>query len=139
MAKIKKFAKEYIAKILRKLEKSRKHKDRRHDDTPGSSSTPISKSGSLDTSPDAPLPNLTLADVLGVGADDEDYEEGQLDEEPSPQETQTSARPGSPSPSGSSSSRMVSDPRIRHRNEESGWDPSTLLSGPADRGLGISC
>ncbi|THH26928.1 hypothetical protein EUX98_g7264 [Antrodiella citrinella] len=80
--KIKKFAKEYIAKILRKLEKKHKSKGG-PDDTPGSSSTPGMPHGALHDSKDAPLSLADVVDMDGDDDDDDDAEEGEINEPPS--------------------------------------------------------
>ena len=84
------------------------------------------------------MPSLTLADIVDMGDDGDDDGDDAGEQDESPEEPHTVESP----PASSSSRPMssaVSDPRIRHRNEEVGWDPSARLSVPTDRGLGVSC
>ncbi|KAH9943768.1 hypothetical protein B0H21DRAFT_865088 [Amylocystis lapponica] len=145
VVKIKKFAKEYIAKVLRKLEKSgqRRKPSSTADSTAAASmsasaSTPdtFADAGGVDES-------LDFLDITGDGmdVDDPDEEMGDGEDEspqlePSPQDSE-SPQDGTPQ-----SDRVVavsvSDPRLRHRQEESGWDPDKEKVGVYS-GLGIFC
>ncbi|KAI0776743.1 hypothetical protein BD413DRAFT_469039 [Trametes elegans] len=113
-AKIKKFAKEYIAKVLRKLEKSGQR--RKPTSTAGSSSTPTGAD-------DLIVSAATLADVMDLDPHDNDDDEG---DEPADGEADDdhdrASRSGSPEDgagSGETSPTVVADPRIRHRASSS--------------------
>lgn len=131
-AKIKKFVKEYIAKVLRKVEKSKRK--------PSSSGHPHNHSDTLPT---------TNADLLGADDDGKEVEMTMLVEQAmdlgsdddacmdEPEEMQHSSDEAGPSPMEGVSERppdsvtpvtppdhtLLLDPRLRHRPDESGWDP----------------
>lgn len=115
-AKIKKFAKEYIAKMMRKLDKpNHRHKDsssRSHRDRDASTSTKHSPEDDGQHSP----PH----DIMDVDDDHEDSEgsnyAGSPDESRSNEERSSLGHPLPPRPA------AVADPRIRRRKESSGWD-----------------
>ena len=133
--KIKKFAKEYIAKILRKLDKKRRESGGGSGPAPAAST---STSTSTPTETEASLA-ATVADVMDLDGPDDGDDDGDVDgdrdvdmdgadlqqtpEHASPlpdSETPTSDSLGTPS---SAAGAVVSDPRLRHRKEECGWDP----------------
>lgn len=101
VAKIKKFAKEYITKLLRKLEKRQKSNS-----SVASSSHPESSSMSGIHDED------TLADADGW-ADRDTGAPGPWTPDDKDSSPQSSSIPDPPA-----------DPRMRFRREESGWDPS---------------
>ena len=117
-SKIKKFSKEYIAKVLRKLEKSGKR--RKPVSTAGSSSTPDSRLDNDDTV----VPAATVDEVMGFDAQD-DNDNGDLNgddwhngaDDDCHREDGGVSGSGSPddvvSGSGQTSPTLVSDPRIR--------------------------
>ncbi|KAI0354309.1 SET domain-containing protein [Trametes cingulata] len=113
--KIKKFAKEYIAKILRKLEKSGQR--RKPSSTSASSSTPNGQGGADDSIISA----ATVADVMDMDLHD-------VDDDDHPDDDDRGSGSGSPEEGGSgeTSPTVVSDPRIRHRassrEDDSAWD-----------------
>ncbi|KAI0790974.1 hypothetical protein C8Q75DRAFT_716161 [Abortiporus biennis] len=77
-AKIKKFAKEYIVKVLRKMEKKRRSSEQHSERTPsgsGSTSTP-GHHGSDDMQEDHSLPDIPLEDVMDVDIDEEEDDDG---------------------------------------------------------------
>ncbi|KAI0628512.1 hypothetical protein C8Q77DRAFT_1148962 [Trametes polyzona] len=121
--KIKKFAKEYIAKVLRKLEKSGQR--RKPSSNTASSSTPDANGGADDSIVSA----ATVADVMDLDHNDNDEDED--DHDPADEDDRGSGS-GSPEAGGSgqTSPNVVSDPRIRHRaspssatkDDESTWD-----------------
>ncbi|KZT68078.1 hypothetical protein DAEQUDRAFT_766652 [Daedalea quercina L-15889] len=138
VVKIKKFAKEYIAKILRKMEKKRRESGGGPSSAStlqGTSASPSVMSPSLegegaDADTEASLA-ATVADVMDLdGPDDGDDDMDMDDAEQTPEqasplpesETPTSDSVGTPS---SSTATAVSDPRLRHRKEECGWDPNS--------------
>lgn len=120
--KIKKFAKEYIAKVLRKLEKKRRES--------GGGSTPAA-SASASTPPETEASlAATVADVMDLDGDDD----GDMDMDMDGADLQQTPEHASPLPDSetppsdsfgtpSSESALVGDPRLRHRKEECGWDP----------------
>ena len=148
VAKIKKFAKDYIHKILRKLEKNKKSKSsssspshRKSDITPsgsGSISTPCQNdSGSIREDPS--LPDISLEDMMDIDemvgsvnghGDDEDGDADSIHRVSPTADDSLDAGEPDQTPASTSSSTAVSDPRMRHRNEESGWDPSRRISIP---------
>ncbi|TCD67121.1 histone methyltransferase set2 [Steccherinum ochraceum] len=138
VVKIKKFAKDYIAKVLRRAEKKHKSKTDEQDNSPGSSSMHMQYNDAQGSSRDAPL---SLADVVDMDDHEEDGEDEHSERgDVSPEDQQGSGSAG-PSPPESMLSSSISDPRMRHLNEESGWDPTATasISGPSDLGLEISC
>ncbi|KAI0830234.1 hypothetical protein BC628DRAFT_1313213 [Trametes gibbosa] len=122
-AKIKKFAKDYIAKILRKLEKSGQR--RKPSSTVVSSSTPDGKAGADDSFVTAE----TVADVMDLDPNDNDQDEDDHMDDEGDEEDRGSGS-GSPEDGGSgeTSPTVVADPRIRHRasstskDDDSSWD-----------------
>ncbi|KAJ6630080.1 hypothetical protein B0H10DRAFT_1984899 [Mycena sp. CBHHK59/15] len=131
VTKIKKFAKEYIAKVVRKLEKSG-HKKR-----PPFSSATQATSSNLDTpnsadGADAAAPEMTVEEAMDMepGSDSEgegeDGEEGdrrmEVDETGDPPAVNA---PATPMTEISVQAQPASDPRRRPPNEDPGcrWDP----------------
>lgn len=138
-AKMKKFAKEYVAKIMRKLEKSHRHKgfsSSSHLEREASTSTKHSPHGEEHASPaddamdvdddheqsDGELDADAEGEVDGEG----EFEGEGLNHAPSPDYTPPASAsklqqqfPFHPLPSKPES---VADPRIRRRKEGSGWD-----------------
>lgn len=124
--KIKKFAKEYIAKILRKLEKSGQR--RKPSSTTASSSTPDG-AGADDSVASA----AAVADVMDLDPDEtyEDHDD-QGDDDHDEQGDEDDGASGSGSPedggSGETSPTVVADPRIRHpasstsKDDDGSWD-----------------
>ncbi|OJT15697.1 Histone-lysine N-methyltransferase, H3 lysine-36 specific [Trametes pubescens] len=124
--KIKKFAKEYIAKILRKLEKSGQR--RKPSSTTASSSTPDGAAAE-----DSIASAAAVADVMDLDPDEtyEDHDD-QGDEDHDEQGDEDDGASGSGSPeeggSGKTSPTVVADPRIRHRasstskDDDASWD-----------------
>lgn len=135
--KIKKFAKEYIHKILRKLDKNKKPKSfssHRQLYPSASASTSTPGQNDMDGLEEGPfLPEMSLEDTMDIdemvriviGAERGDGgEDDESAHHPSPDESLDAGEPDQ-TPASTSSSRAMSDPRARHRNEESGWDPSS--------------
>lgn len=125
MIKIKKFAKEYIAKVLHKLEKAGKR--RKPMSTAASSSTPDSRADN----DDAAVPDAIVDDIMDLRPDDDDEDADINDKDVSDDEDQDEDRHGNGSgPSGSGSPEdpavssgdtpptQVSDPRIRSGPEK---------------------
>ncbi|CAL1698157.1 unnamed protein product [Somion occarium] len=124
-AKIKKFAKEYIVKVLRKMEKKRRESSsgKNGESSSMTTSTPDDLPGE-DLHGDNSLPDISLEDVMDI--DGGDYNGQTYNEEPSPEE---------PSPEGQEDShssvssrdpirfklRTTIDPR-RHRSSDSDHD-----------------
>ncbi|KAH9921134.1 uncharacterized protein B0H18DRAFT_1022078, partial [Fomitopsis serialis] len=120
--KIKKFAKEYIAKILRKADKKRR-------ESGGGGAGPASASPS---SPSMLSPSVSgegadlaaaVADVMDLDGPDDADENMEMDMDASPladSETPPSDAGGTPA---QTPPALVGDPRLRHRREECGWDP----------------
>ena len=140
-AKIKKFAKEYIAKILRKLEKSgQRRKPSSSNGAAGSSATPDGIGGGAD---DLIVTEATVADVMDLDPHDEPDEDDNGDEEhldgehadDEPGDNDRASGSGSPEDgagSGETSPTVVSDPRTRHRPSSrdgggSAWDAEVDL------------
>lgn len=175
-AKIKKFAKEYIVKVLRKLEKSKSkqspskpssshHRDREQDrgrsghEPSGSGPSPDGhrhgEDGDVDVDADGGCEDLDGDDVamvmsveqamdLGSDSEDGDHTRGpdgdaemdlqhssdEGDHDPSPMEGVSSHvhPPASVSvtPITPPHQQQTLDPRLKHRGEESGWDPDAI-------------
>ncbi|KAH9894001.1 hypothetical protein C8Q73DRAFT_498617 [Cubamyces lactineus] len=135
-AKIKKFAKEYIAKILRKLEKSgQRRKPSSSNGAAGSSATPdgLGGSGGAD---DLIVTEATVADVMDLDPHDEpDEDDNGEDEHGDDDRASGSGSPEDGAGSGETSPTVVSDPRTRHRassREDGGnaWDAEVNLQKP---------
>ncbi|KZT03301.1 SET domain-containing protein [Laetiporus sulphureus 93-53] len=157
--KIKKFAKEYIAKVLRKLEKPDDRRASGSRSKPSStandsSSVAASCSGSI-LAPDESMPVISVDDMMDIdGSDHEEDEghdqdmadgEGEVDSPDQHDSPPESVSPEStPLPPQREERRAlvhtVSDPRLRHRTEESGWDPHqdnlAVLPGPSAVSVG---
>ncbi|KAL6308930.1 hypothetical protein BKA93DRAFT_724617 [Sparassis latifolia] len=123
--KIKKFAKEYIAKILRKLEKAgqRRKPPSTSDGTNGASVSTSTPDTHDDLEDGDEGVHMTVEEAMDLDEDDGDGDgDGESHETPpsstSPEE-QRRGRKGEDRPAAIG----VSDPRLRHRNEECGWDP----------------
>ncbi|EMD35141.1 hypothetical protein CERSUDRAFT_54162 [Gelatoporia subvermispora B] len=150
VAKIKKFAKEYIAKVLRKLDKSGQR--RKPSSSSGSGShpgdAPTMSTSTPDDADDADdtliVTNLSVEDMMDLdpdyldnSRDGEDGADHQSFEHDRHSERSESAlrENGEPHSGGRFRSTSVSDPRRRHRNEECGWDPDqekpSVLQGPS--------
>ena len=120
--KIKKFAKEYIAKVLRKLEKSGKR--RKPTSTAASSSTPDSRGGNDDSM----LILSTVEDIMDLDPDlDVGVDHGSDQEDHPDEDGRVASTSGSPEDaavgSGETSPTVVSDPRIRRQPEKTvSWD-----------------
>ncbi|KAI0651187.1 hypothetical protein C8Q79DRAFT_932041 [Trametes meyenii] len=128
-AKIKKFAKEYIAKILRKLEKSGQR--RKPSSTAASSSTPDGREVADDPAVSAALVN----DVMDLDPqDDEQDDDGDEPVDGDGDDDDTPSASGSPEEgrSGETSPTVVSDPRIRHRapSKEDDWKADSDVQKP---------
>lgn len=170
VTKIKKFAKEYIAKVLRKLEKSKS----RHSDRPSShhrgrdrdldrgggvrGSSGSVPSGSPEAHQDAEDGDgdgedvemvMSVEQAMDLGSDSEDdqdhddpeadrgdvdmdmqHSSDDMDHDPSPTEG-VSARihphaSMSVTPITPPQHQQTLDPRLKHRSEESGWDPDAI-------------
>lgn len=127
VVKIKKFSKEYIAKVLRKLEKSGKRSKPSNSvlPTPSTSThTPSSHDGGDDTPSHAI--SMSVEEAMGM---DPDSDNGDDDEEMgTPVDQQTS-------PSSVSMAPPLSGPQLRHANDEAMMvdDPSPYPSSvPSD-------
>ena len=128
--KIKKFAKEYIVKVLRKLEKSGKR--RKRPSTAASSSTPDNRADNDDNL----VITATVEDVMDLDPDHDlddraDFDVGHSSDREEDQEEDERRASGSASGSpedavagsGETSPTVVSDPRIRRQPEKSvSWD-----------------
>ncbi|KIJ61209.1 hypothetical protein HYDPIDRAFT_177115 [Hydnomerulius pinastri MD-312] len=143
IVKIKKFAKEYIAKVLRKLEKSKsKHgssshsKDRDLDRGSGSMRTPDAHEGGDGGDGDVEMV-MSVEQAMDLDGDaemeepeDMQHSSDEVDHDPSPMEGVSSHvhPPASVSvtPITPPQHQQTLDPRLRHRSEESGWDPNAL-------------
>ncbi|KAG9311141.1 hypothetical protein JVU11DRAFT_9056 [Chiua virens] len=161
-AKIKKFAKEYIAKVLRKLEKSTSkhgsassshpHKDRdrrkREHAPSGSLPSPVAHRDGSDGEREEDVEMvMSVEQAMDLGSDSEDGDHGhdgddadadmdlrhssdEPDHDPSPMEGVSSHvhPPASVSvtPITPPQHQQTVDPRLKHRSEESGWDPDTI-------------
>ncbi|KAG6331704.1 hypothetical protein ID866_7384 [Astraeus odoratus] len=127
--KIKKFSKEYIAKVLRKLEKSRRksssdgpsHKD----DTSNKDLPDTCDDGEVEMS-------MSVEQAMDLGSDDEadmdgaeDMQHSSDEGDPSPMEGVMERPPDSVTPMTPPDQVQLLDPHIRHQREESGWDPNT--------------
>lgn len=149
VAKIKKFAKEYIAKVLRKLEKagqrrkpSSGHHDFERDGAAASTSTLVNQDGDADESMEPPMSVEEAMDFDEPDGENEDRaEDGSPDGQPSPEELNTPQEdfvrdPDSPK----STVNTMADPRIRNRNEEWRWNPDQespgVLQGPGTVSVG---
>ncbi|PCH43100.1 SET domain-containing protein [Wolfiporia cocos MD-104 SS10] len=132
VTKIKKFAKEYIAKILRKLEKAGQ---RRPPDSSGVMTASTSASAATPDDVDADAEgDISLQSVMpdldGDGDADADGDEEMADESFDPPDSvspqEGAVPPATPVPEERSRPVVapITDPRLRHRNEECGWDPS---------------
>ncbi|KAH9920885.1 SET domain-containing protein [Epithele typhae] len=117
--KIKKFAKEYIAKVLRKLEKSGSR--RKQPSTAASSSTPDSRADKEDTLIATAIVD-DLMDIDATPVHDDSDDDAPLRQEildgPSGSGTPDDAMAGS----GETSPTVVSDPRIRRQPDKMTWD-----------------
>ncbi|CCM05915.1 uncharacterized protein FIBRA_08153 [Fibroporia radiculosa] len=115
--KIKKFAKEYIAKILRKLEKVGQRRISSSADK-GDTAMVTLASGSTSTPNDASLPDISAEDTMDLDDDSLEHDLSPPDSASPPEAHET--------PEGPDHTRIihVADPRLRHRNEECGWDPN---------------
>jgi [histone H3]-lysine36 N-trimethyltransferase len=138
VAKIKKFAKEYIAKVLHKLEKSGKKCNGSalsmaptHVASSTSAQTPNSH-GEADGA-DAVMAEMTVEEAMDLEEDDSGGDEDGEDEHQEPDQS-------SPAPEdvhgGLKNEAMewieTSDPRPRHTEESiNGWDRSTAPGGSA--------
>ncbi|KAH9852920.1 hypothetical protein C2E23DRAFT_824133 [Lenzites betulinus] len=131
--KIKKFAKDYIAKILRKLEKSGQR--RKPSSTAASSSTPDGKAGADDSF----ITAQTVADVMDLDMNDNYQDEDDHMEDDGDEEDRGS---GSGSPegggSGETSPTVVADPRIRHRASSASKDDDLSWDGDLQKPLSSS-
>ncbi|KAI1789708.1 hypothetical protein LXA43DRAFT_892413 [Ganoderma leucocontextum] len=136
--KIKKFAKEYIAKVLHKLEKAGKR--RKPISTAASSSTPDSRADNND----AAVPDAFVEDIMDLRPDDDDEDinldgndasEDEDEDEDEDHRENGGGPSGSGSPedavggSGDTSPTLISDPRIRSGSEKmvSRTEPSSSL------------
>lgn len=142
VVKIKKFSKEYIHKILRKLDKSKKQKSASSSSSSHRHRTsdmlPSASTSSLVREDDA-LPDISLEDTMDIdemvesGANGHGHEDDDDDESghPSPDDD-VALDAGEPdqTPASTSSSTAVSDPRMRHRHEDDGWESSRRISIP---------
>ncbi|KAH0833915.1 hypothetical protein J3R83DRAFT_11100 [Lanmaoa asiatica] len=162
IAKIKKFAKEYITKVLRKLEKSKSkqsgskpsshHRDRDRDrsgrEPSGSVPSPDAHRGGEDGDGDGEDVEMVMSveQAMDLGSDSEDGDHGpdgdvdadmdmqhssdEVDHDPSPMEGVSSHvhPPASVSvtPITPPQQQQTLDPRLKHRSEESGWDPDAI-------------
>ncbi|THG94132.1 hypothetical protein EW026_g7278 [Hermanssonia centrifuga] len=116
VAKIKKFAKEYIAKILRKLDKAgQRHKS--SSSAPSSSMSASTSTAHMSSNGHSHANDLHDVDIP-TAMDSMDLDDRWDDGwgEPSPMGESHRSSPTTP--------KHVVDPRVRHRKEESGWDPS---------------
>ncbi|OCH90860.1 SET domain-containing protein [Obba rivulosa] len=129
--KIKKFAKEYITKVLRKMEKP----GQRRKPSSGSGSVPTASTSTPDDADDADdtliVTNLSVDDVMdldddypdnGDGDDGTDRGSSEHDRRSEVPESRSHENGGHRSTERTRST-SASDPRRRHRNEECGWDP----------------
>ncbi|KAI0759666.1 hypothetical protein BC629DRAFT_1295328 [Irpex lacteus] len=134
-AKMKKFAKEYVAKIVRKLEKSkRKPSSSSHRDREASSSTKHSPPQDDDApgTPDNEADNTMDVDFEPVAGDDDDSDAEPLTSEPKASTTTPEPRSHHPLPP---KPDLIADPRIRQRQESSGHDrPASLPARPSFNG-----
>ena len=146
VVKIKKFAKEYIAKIIRKLEKAgQRHKpsSTHHDSSAGSA--PPSASGNQDEADESMDPPMSVEEAMDFDDNDGDNddradEDGSPDGQPSPEELTTPQESFTGHPEATKAVSPIGDPRIRHRNEEWRWDADQdsvgVLQGPGAVSVG---
>ncbi|KAL4077501.1 hypothetical protein J3A83DRAFT_4356538 [Scleroderma citrinum] len=136
-AKIKKFAKEYIAKVLRKVEKS-KRKPSSSGHAPNHSDTPPTTNADLpgvhDDDKDVEM-TMSVEQAMDLGSDDdacmdepEDMQHSSDEVGPSPMEGVSERPPDSVTPATPPDHSRLLDPRLRHRPDESGWDPDTATT-----------
>lgn len=134
-AKIKKFAKEYIAKVLRKLEKSKHKSSSSSNAQPDQSGTsPTMNLDPADAHEDSGDVEVTMSveQAMDLGSDDdvgmdeaEDAQHSSDEVDPSPVEGVSERPPDSVTPmTPPDPPQLPLDPRIRHRTEELGWDPN---------------
>ncbi|KIN97763.1 hypothetical protein M404DRAFT_885342 [Pisolithus tinctorius Marx 270] len=134
-AKIKKFAKEYIAKVLRKLEKSKHKSSSSSNAQPDQSGTsPTMNLDPADAHEDSGDVEMTMSveQAMDLGSDDdmgvdeaEDAQHSSDEVDPSPVEGVSERPPDSVTPmTPPDPPQPPLDPRIRHRTEELGWDPN---------------
>lgn len=140
IAKIKKFAKEYIAKLLHRLEKGKRHSSSAANpddsmDASGSGATLAQDDTHEEMDLNAVMPELSTVDLMDL---DEDMDEGEGDgegegegegdsfgSEQSPPDSVSALETPSASDAPTPVVTPVLDPRLRHRNEECGWDPDS--------------
>ncbi|KAI8990416.1 hypothetical protein BD414DRAFT_483561 [Trametes punicea] len=136
-AKIKKFSKEYVAKVLRKLEKSgqRRKPSSSVAPTAGSSSTPDGRDGGVVDDPFVTA--ATVADVMDLDPHDEPENDVYADGDDDDNDRLSNL--GTPEEgaggSGETSPTVVSDPRIRHQpspreDGDSAWSVDAGLQKP---------
>jgi len=128
VAKIKKFAKEYIAKVLHKMEKSGK----KHN---GSSSSTMQTHATPSTSEETPNPygdadgadvamaEMTVEEAMDLGEDSDDDENETHDPQEADQSSPAQDVHGDPKVETMEIWAEPSDPRLRHTEESiSGWE-----------------
>lgn len=131
--KIKKFAKEYIAKVLRKLEKSKRKPsssgDAQRDRGDTSPTMNVDPADGHEDSRDVEM-TMSVEQAMDLGSDDdagmdepEDVQHSSDEVDPSPVEGVSERPPESVTPMTPPDIAPPLDPRIRHRTEELGWDP----------------
>ncbi|KAI0092307.1 hypothetical protein BDY19DRAFT_884269 [Irpex rosettiformis] len=130
--KIKKFAKEYVVKIVRRIEKS-KRKSLSHRDRNPSSSSKLSSHHDDDV-PGSPVHNAD--DTMDVDFGPVEVDEDDSDAEPPASEPQTKTATMTPEPRSlhplPPKPDSVTDPRIRHRKEPLGHErPAGLPARPS--------
>ncbi|KAI6009958.1 hypothetical protein EDC04DRAFT_837620 [Pisolithus marmoratus] len=131
-AKIKKFAREYIAKVVRKLEKSKHKPSSSGDAQRGQGNTsPTVNLDAADMHEDSRDVEMTMSveQAMDLGSDDDaemdepdDAQHSSDEVDPSPVEGVSERPPESVTPMTPPDSAQPLDPRIRHRTDELGWD-----------------
>jgi len=131
-AKIKKFAKEYIAKVLRKVEKSKRKPSSSGHPHNHSDTLPTTNADLLDADDDGKEVEMTMSveQAMDLGSDDdacmdepEEMQHSSDEAGPSPMEGVSERPPDSVTPVTPPDHTLLLDPRLRHRPDESGWDP----------------
>ncbi|KAI0052410.1 hypothetical protein FA95DRAFT_1483622 [Auriscalpium vulgare] len=145
-AKIKKFAREYIHKVLHKMEKHRKRPPESSASTTSSRHAQANASGSASYEPEEDADGgmaMTVEEAMDM-SDDEPEPEHEDDEDRDDEIREADAvEERSPSDTSRSVSAVVADPRLRARAEkdkELGWDPHRVNGngyGEQVNGLGL--
>lgn len=130
IVKIKKFSKEYIAKVLRKMEKANGGHRRRPSSTTTTETQGTSSSTLVDTpnsadGADVVMGEMTIEEAMDMDPDSDSDSEGEGDEDSHDKSFLSPPDPMDASPLDGPPSMNTSDPRRRRSSEdtEMGWEP----------------